>query len=379
MRKADVIVIGGGVAGLYLSSKLATYGLNTLVLEKKSSVDQNIICTGVVSYKIFEEFDISKKCIITPLRQIRIISPYDSTINYTHPFNFACVVNRQYFNSILANKAKEKGAEIHLSSEVNRINVNKNSVEVYSNDKYIARLVVISTGVNYRLNKQLSLGIPADYLKGAQIEINYDKINIPTLFIGNQIAPGAFAWALPILDSFLRIGLITISNPKKYLINLFYKLGYDATDNSSIEINAQYKPIAQGICIPSIADRVIAVGEAAGQVKTTTGGGIYFGMACAEIAAKIIKKCFDKNNFSSYSLEEYEKQWLTLLKKEIITGYKIRKACSLLSDSIIENIFSIIKYDGILNMIQSCGEFDLHANLLNKIIKRLYLLTLKNT
>lgn len=378
MKKADIIVIGAGVSGLHLAYKLATYGLNTLVLEKKSSIDEDIICTGIVSYKLFEEFDVSKNCIITPLRQVRIISPYDSTINYTHPLNFAYIVNRQYFNSILANKAREQGVEIRLSSEVNRINVNKDNVEVYSNEKYIARSVVISTGVNYKLNRQLNLGIPANYLKGVQIDITSDKINIPTLFIGNQIAPGAFAWALPILDSHLRIGLITTNNPKKYLINLFHKLGYDVTNNSSIAINAKYKPIAQGICIPSITDRVIAVGEAAGQVKTTTGGGIYFGMACAEIAAEIIKKCFDKNNFSYNSLKEYEKQWHTLLKREIITGYKIRRTCSLLSDSVIENIFSIIKYDGILNMVQSCAEFDLHVDLLNKIIKRLSLLTLKN-
>ncbi len=371
MKKADVIVIGGGVTGLYLSSKLADNGLKVIVLEKKAAVDENIVCAGVISTKLFEEFDIDKTSILKTLRQIKIISPYDNKIDYEHTYDFAYIVDRNCFNRNLANRATEQGVEIIFQSEVNRIAVNKHNVDVYTKDKYTSSLVVISTGVSYNLNKQINIGIPKNFLRGINIEINGNGIKEPTLYIGNNIAPGAFGWALPISENRLRIGLITEKNPKRYLDNLINKI-FESNKNINIaNINTGYKLIAQSTIKPSATERVVAVGEAAGQVKATTGGGIYFGILCADIAAEIIKKSFQQNNFSYNLLSEYEIKWNNILNHEIINGYRIRKICSKLSDSSIENILNIIKYNGIIRMVQSIGDFDWHVSLLEKIISGL--------
>ena len=373
MTKADIIIVGGGTCGLYLSSELASYGFKVIVLEKKSSTDENIICAGVVSKRLFEEFDLPKDSIIDSLKRIRVISPCNNVIDYEHPYDIAYILDRKLFNKRLEAKAKAHNVEIKLQTEINKIELTKHNIEIYSkqNNKYSAKLVVLATGVSYTLNKQLGLGIPQNFLKGAQIEYDSNSIELPTLYIGNSIAPGAFAWILPVMKNKIRLGLITDKNPRPYAINLFNIIN---PQNKSIKNpEFKYKPIAQGIAIPSINDRIIAVGEAAGQVKTTTGGGIYFGLLASGIASKVIKKSFDCNNFSYSFLSEYETNWHKILKNNILTGYKIRKTYSKLTDSKIEDIFSIIKHDGIIKTVQKIGDFDWHIPLLCKIINKLSL------
>jgi flavin-dependent dehydrogenase len=118
-------------------------------------------------------------------------------------------------------------------------------------------------------------------------------------------------------------------------------------------------------------ERVLAIGEAAGQVKTTTGGGIYFGLLCSEIASRVILKRFQEGIFSEGRMAEYEKSWKKALQKEIRIGYYARKLCAKLSDSQIESLFRVIQTDGFLPLVRERGNFDWHSDLLVLLMKRL--------
>jgi flavin-dependent dehydrogenase len=133
----------------------------------------------------------------------------------------------------------------------------------------------------------------------------------------------------------------------------------------------QFKPIAQGLTSKTFGERVLALGEAAGQVKTTTGGGIYFGLLCSQIAAQVILKRFDNGGFSEGRLAEYEKLWKKALQKEIRIGYYMRKICAKLNDGQIESLFRIIQTDGFLPLVRERGNFDWHSDLLVLLMKRI--------
>jgi len=75
----------------------------------------------------------------------------------------------------------------------------------------------------------------------------------------------------------------------------------------------------------SYAERVLMIGSSAGQVKPWSGGGVIYGLTCAEIAAKIIEKAFRFNDFSEASLKEYETKWGEKIGRQIKMGLLFRK------------------------------------------------------
>jgi len=371
----DVIVIGGGPSGLNTAKRLAEGGLEVGVLEKKSEIGKDIICTGIVGEKIFRDFNLSKNLILKEIKKIKLVSPLGSSLIYQHPITFAYVVDRNKFDEYLANITQSKGVEIKLNNQVIDIAVNKDYVEVLTEvkgkylRKYSAKMAIIATGVEYRLSKKLGLGFPKDFLNGVQSELEMGYVDSTTIFVGKNIAPRGFAWVVPISEEKVRIGLITDGDPKVYfqhLIEEFYPKKMANLDKERI----QFKSIAHGLISKTYGERVLAVGEAAGQVKTTTGGGIYFGLLCSEIASEVILKRFEDGCFSTKALAEYEKLWKKALQREILVGYYTRKILGKLNDLQIENIFQIAQNDGIIPLIREKGNFDWHSEMILALIKK---------
>jgi len=115
----------------------------------------------------------------------------------------------------------------------------------------------------------------------------------------------------------------------------------------------------------------LIVGEAAGQIKTTTGGGLYFGLLCSELASLVITEAFKKNDFSEERLSMYEKEWKFLISKEIRVGMAIRKLCGRLNNNQIEKIFRVVKSDGFFDYIAKNADFDWHSMFVSDFYKKI--------
>jgi flavin-dependent dehydrogenase len=242
--------------------------------------------------------------------------------------------------------------------------------ERYSKEKYCAKLALIATGINYKLHKKLGLGYPKDFLKGVQAELNVRKVDCTHVYVGKDVAPGAFAWAVPVDGDKVRLGLMTDESPKQYFGNIlkrFYPEGRMIIDKDRI----QFKAIAQGLVSPTYGERVLTIGEAAGQVKTTTGGGIYFGLLCSDIASRVAIKTFEIDNFSKKVLAEYEKLWKRTIQKEILVGYYVRKICAKFNDAQLEKMFQVAQNDGVIPLIKEKGNFDWHRELVLTLMKKI--------
>jgi len=371
----DAIVIGGGPSGLNTAKRLAEGGLEVGVLERKSKIGKDTICTGIVGEETFRNFNLSKNPVLKEIKKIKLVSPFGSSLIYQHPITFAYVVDRNKFDEYLANITQSKGVEIKLKNQVIDIAVNKDHVEVLTEvkgkylRKYSAKMAIIATGLEYRLSKKLGLGFPKDFLNGAQSELEMENIDSTTIFVGKNIAPRGFAWVVPISEEKVRIGLITDDDPMVYFHHLMEEFHPKKMENLDKD-RIQFKSIAHGLISKTYGERVLAVGEAAGQVKTTTGGGIYFGLLCSEIASDVILRRFEDGCFSTKALAEYEKLWKKALQKEILIGYYARKALGKLSDLQIEKIFQIAQNDGIIPLIREKGNFDWHSEMILALIKK---------
>ncbi|MEM5810032.1 MAG: NAD(P)/FAD-dependent oxidoreductase [Candidatus Aenigmatarchaeota archaeon] len=367
-KSYDILVVGAGPSGLNTAFGLARNGYNVLIIEARKEVGKGIVCAGVVSEEVFQKFDLTRNSIIREINYAEVRSPYGTSVSYKEEKPFAYVIDRKLFDHELQEKAISAGAEIQLDTEVKSVEIKNDGVEVFAESNgtkvFYADIIVLATGIRTDLSRKLGLGYPKRFLKAIQEEISFSTAMPLTVFVGNDISDSAFAWTIPSRDGLLRVGLMAeddcIRRFEKFTVKNFPGTKFN---------NPKVKPIAQGLVEGTFRDRCIVVGESAGQVKTTTGGGIYWGLLCSEIAVDVINKAFIKGDFSAGTLSEYEKRWHELIGDEIRAGLTVRRFCSYLGDKQIERIIQLARTDGLIDFIRRNAVFDWHGRTLLNLLK----------
>ncbi len=369
----DVIVVGGGPSGLLIASILAETGFNVAVFDQNSAIGKHVVCSGVMSKEGFSRYDLPKKAILGGLKEADLFSPGGSCISYVHPEEAVVVVDRHVFDKELAEISIANGAEIWLNSRVSSLSVTDDHVEAIlkseeGDRKVFAEVGVIATGVKYNLQSKLGLGRPKKVVKGLQVEILTENVERLRVYWGRRYSTGFFGWAIPLTEGRTRVGVMTEGHGMDGLNSILSEIGKHS-EICSEGNGVKRRGIAFGTIPRSYSDRIVVIGEAAGQIKTTTGGGIYYGLLSAELASEVIRKAFKNGSFKAKNLSEYETKWRKMLGKEIIVGEYLHKFYSKLSDKSLDELFVAAEKDGLLPYIAKNGKFDWHTNAIIKIFR----------
>ncbi len=367
-----MLVIGDGPAGSQVAYRLAGQGYDVAVLGKKEKPGEQVCCAGIISQVCASSFAIDEGTVLGRVRSARIFSPSGKLIRLWRQENQACIVNRSAFDVSMASRAQSKGAQYMPGSPARDITVKDDRVVVeVARDggglKFEARAAVIATGFGTRL--VAGLGKMGDFVIGAQTEVETRGIDEVEVYLGQEIAPGFFAWLVPTSPPMALVGLLSRRNPEFYLKKLISSLqaqGKVALDAGS----PGYRGIPLEPLDRTYGKRLLVVGDAAGQVKPTTGGGIYYGMVCADIAARNLGRALEKDNLSARSLANYEREWKRKLGQELKICYWGRKLYEHLSDRQIDRIFDIIKTNGIDDALLKADDlsFDWHGKAILRLV-----------
>jgi flavin-dependent dehydrogenase len=114
--------------------------------------------------------------------------------------------------------------------------------------------------------------------------------------------------------------------------------------------------------------RLLAVGDAAGLVKATTGGGIYYSLVSGGLAADVLTDALGRNDLSQSSLAAYEQRWRAALGDELSAQATLREIANDLSDEDIESLFELARTNGIMPIIRRTATFNRHRNLILSIL-----------
>ena len=372
----DVIVVGAGPAGSYIAYDLASSGYSVAVLEAKSASGLNACCTGIISTECLQSLDSARDMILTEVNSAEFYSPSGRCLRFQTEDVQAYVVDRGSLDKALVSKAQSKGAQYFFSSPVADVFPENNSMKIEAvcsgtRELFSARAAVLANGFRPRLPNKLGLGRIKRFLIGAQAEVEGTDIGEFEVHFGQSIAPGGFAWLVPISSGKAYVGLLATCHAKPYLQKFLRSLfgqGRVATQRTEIRQRA----IPMGTLPCSYGDRLLVIGDAAGHVKPTTGGGIYFGHLGARMAANVLREALAADNLAAGQLSRYQKEWKAKMGKELSRGYWARWAYAKLSDSQIEGIFKTLDSNGAAGSLLDSGgfSFDWHSRLIATVLRR---------
>jgi digeranylgeranylglycerophospholipid reductase len=371
----DVIIVGAGPAGSYIAYELASLGHAVAVFEEKSAPGLNACCTGIISTECFQSLGLTTDGILTEVNSAKFFSPSGRYLRVQTENVQAYVVNRLLLDKAIALKAQSQGAQYFFSSAVIDIIPANNNIQVETlcsgtREIFTARAVVLANGFKPKLPRKLGLGKIKSFLVGAQTEIEAKNVNELEVYFSQEIAPGAFAWLVPTSPNKAYAGLLATSQAKLRLQNFLDNL-FRRGRVTSREAGIEQKAVPLGTLARSYGDRILVIGDAAGQVKPTTGGGIYFGHMGAKIAAGVLDEALDSDNLTASQISRYQKQWKAKMGKELSRGYRARWAYTKLNDHQIEGIFNALDSSGIAEALSNTSDFsfDWHSKLILAVLR----------
>jgi flavin-dependent dehydrogenase len=241
-----------------------------------------------------------------------------------------------------------------------------------------ARMVVGADGTHSRVARTLGMARPTEYaynlgiegrLKpGAGASWRDDYVHV---FVGQDMAPGWFGWIIPVEDGVVRVG-IGASTPQKP-IECYRRMqaAFPALFSDIEPIRMYGGTIPLTFARKSFDANVLLVGDAAGQVKPFSGGGIYTSLVAARHASATILRAFEREDFSAQALSVYERGWKREIGRELRKSWHLRHFGLSLSDSQVDRVVRALRGSNLSSMAARYADIDYPSKVLLRMARSL--------
>lgn len=383
----DVVVVGAGPAGSFTAARLAALGWDVALVDENEGPRRDIVCSGIVGAEAFRRYDLPEEAVVDAVRRGRFVSPSGVEVAYDPPDPpLAYVVDRRRFDEALTRRARRAGAALHRGHAGRRVWrdgrwVHLGTESRNSEGEFRFRALVVATGHQRWLHGPAGLGVPPGYVHGVHADLAFARLDGAELYFGHAVAPGYFAWAAPYGSGHARLGALAAQGARGLFREFLERPSISGRlvsggcgGNGGRGGNGRRSPcvksrgIVQGPVRPSYADRVVAVGEAAGQVKTTTAGGIYYGLIGAELAAETLDEGLRRDRLDASFLARYEERWWDRLGGEIESGLELQRLGRRVDDAHIDEVFTALD-NGLGSAVRRLVRFDWHRPVLRELFR----------
>jgi digeranylgeranylglycerophospholipid reductase len=368
-----VLVVGGGPAGLSAARVLAEGGRHVIVAEEHRAIGEPVHCTGVLAREAFDELCLPAHVILNELRTVRFHAPGGAVVDYETPSVEAVVIDRGLLDATLADRARAAGVELRTGCRVTHVMPHHRGVTIECADgaTFEPRAVVLAAGANYTFQRRLGLGLPSVFLQSAQCELPAARRGDVEIYFGNAVAPKGFAWVVPVArpdGPHVRVGVMAEHDAERCFDALVARVGASWGIVRTGE-PPRRKMLPLGSIGRTYGDRVLAVGDAAGLVKPTTGGGIYYGVVTGRLAADVLLRGLETDRLMAGDLAGYERRWRRRLRTEFGAQMALRMLSHRMTDADIDGLFGLALTDGVMPIVRRTARFNQHKRLIVELLK----------
>lgn len=353
----DVVVAGGSVAGLLCAREIALQGHKVLVIEEDYEIGTPEHCGGLVSISAMDDLGIipMRATLDNKVRTARMIAPSGKSFTLDARPQQVIVLDRREFDKQIAHQAKVNGAEIRVRSSLREIT--KDGVKTSDGD-IKCKIIVDARGVSSLIHKDRT-----GTLQSAQYEVYADWIDKERVevYLDQEKYPGFFAWIIPTRRDEAKVGVAGKGiNPALVLENFLKQKGNYST------VRKIFAPIwVKGPIKEFVTRNIVTIGDAAGQAKPTTAGGIYSSGLGGILAGNAISRFLESGK--EEELQKYQKEWMEKFGKEFEQMLLARSLLERLDNKSINDLFESITPQ-VLEEISKEGSFDFHTVSVAKLL-----------
>ena len=366
----DVIIAGGSVSGLLAGREIAARGLSVAILEEDAEIGTPEHCGGLVSINGIQNLGIipSSNAIENKIKYARIFS-YSKIFELNAEEQKVIVLDRRVFDKQIAFQTQRMGGDIRVRCSMRSISKkNDSGNDDHHHYYYDVRTSEGNLKCNYFVDARGVTSIlqrnREGVLQSAQYEVYASWIERDTIEVkfDSERYPGFFAWIIPTGRGKAKVGVagksINAANALKSYM--------DSKGQSYSVIRKVYAPIwVRGPLETFVFGRTLIIGDAAGQTKPTTAGGIYTCGMGGIFAGRAIAEAIQHNN--DKLLYDYPKNWFSIFKEEFDKMIVARHLLERLDNKAIDELFSTITQVE-TEQLSKTGDFDFHSSALAKML-----------
>jgi digeranylgeranylglycerophospholipid reductase len=324
----DAAIIGAGPAGSAASFFLSQRGYKVIVIERNRKVssicgeyvpDPSSLGIGGEVGSSYSEF--FKPFIVNVLRRISLrIFGRSFKIDY-----LGYSIRRDDMIEDKLKRAQDLGARIKLGENFITLKREKVYKILTNRGEYLAKYVIGADGFISRISRFLNgERMDPDDVSIAfslETELSVEDPSEMELIFDDEVAPGAYAWIIPRGDSIANVGLgvrcsLIEMNPLDYMRRFLSILGIEAQ-----YLRGRFIPVG-GLTKILAKDGIFLLGDAAGMVIPSNGGGIHNAVISAYLLSKSLESELPEERYISY-VNKY-------IRREVEAGLTYRRAADIL-------------------------------------------------
>jgi geranylgeranyl reductase family protein len=370
----DVVIVGAGPVGSTIAYYLCNNGLNVAIVEKKKQIGYPLQCAGILSSHIFDTNVLPDEVILNEVKGA-FLHTQNHILNVKKDTSVAYIIDRVAYDEFLFKRAIQCGVKL-INQKVNEVDNEKGIVFLSNNQEITSKIIIGCDGYNSILSD--GIGNVQNNFLASQLLVEIDDENMKLFrnsdeviedyvdtYLLKDILPG-FLWIIPLKNNLFRIGLFSNQSHKKQdeILNNFLN------DNFRFNVIEKYKGF-----IPVFNDknqmvnnRLLLIGDAAGQVKPTSGGGLQIAFEACKMACRYITEAIDEDDMGI--LEGYQTEFQDKYLKEFNYQFKVQNTLDLCSDDDLDYLFLKLKENDGERLISEYGDMDTQSKLVKEFIKR---------
>jgi len=354
----NVLIVGGGPAGLAAAEATAKQGIRTLVLERQNEIGYPIHTSGGSWVKDMKALampehlyhPISKVIFLSPQREVPLL--YDSPV--------ACVMDVRGVYQHLAGRAVAAGATIRVRHTVDQVLQENGRVLGVTVKNHVSERFEVHADITIDASGfARHIGVRADMGKafhrygfGAEYDLYAPDYPQDELFLimGSAYAPNGYAWAFPHGNGRVRLGVGVLhpdndDDARVYLDRIMHdipQLAQYFKGASPLEYHTGLFP-SENYLEHFSRDGLLLAGDAGGHGSTLVGEGIRFAIYSGQMAGEVAAESVKAGDTSAAFLSRFDKRWHTCFGRDMDIGYMINKRIAAYSDAQWDDALDLLK------------------------------------